>query len=75
MVELRDVVDADLPILFAYQAEPEGNAMAAFPLATKPAFHEHMAKISREPCESAAHDRGRRAGRGLDLELGRGGRA
>ena len=33
MVELRDVVDADLPILFAYQAEPEGSAMAVFPLA------------------------------------------
>ena len=49
MVELRDVVDADLPILFAYQAEPEGSAMAVFPSRDEPAFYEHMAKIRANP--------------------------
>ena len=28
---LRDVTEADLPILFEYQREPEANRMAAFP--------------------------------------------
>jgi len=49
MVELREIVDADLPILFAYQAEPEGSAMAAFPSRAEPAFYEHMAKIRANP--------------------------
>lgn len=29
-VRLRDVTEADLPILFAHQRDPEGNYMAAF---------------------------------------------
>jgi RimJ/RimL family protein N-acetyltransferase len=48
-IELREVVDADLPTLFAHQAEPEGSAMAAFPSRDEPAFYEHMAKIRANP--------------------------
>jgi RimJ/RimL family protein N-acetyltransferase len=49
LVELREIVDADLPILFAYQAEPEGNEMAAFPARDEPAFRAHKAKILSDP--------------------------
>ena len=49
LVELREIVDADLPILFAYQAEPEANEMAAFPARDEPAFREHNAKIRSDP--------------------------
>ncbi len=49
MVELREVVDADLPTLFAYQDDPEANDMAVFPPRDEPAFREHMAKIRSDP--------------------------
>lgn len=42
---LRDVTDADLPILFEFQREPEANAMAAFPARVAEAFYAHWAKI------------------------------
>jgi RimJ/RimL family protein N-acetyltransferase len=48
-VELREEVDADLPILFAYQAEPEGNEMAAFPARDEAAFRAHKAKTHSDP--------------------------
>jgi RimJ/RimL family protein N-acetyltransferase len=44
---LRDVVDADLPIFFEQQREPEGVAMAAFTAkdpADRSAFEAHWAK-------------------------------
>jgi RimJ/RimL family protein N-acetyltransferase len=48
-IELREILDADLPILSVYQAEPEGNEMAAFPARDDAAFQEHMAKNRSDP--------------------------
>jgi RimJ/RimL family protein N-acetyltransferase len=48
-VELREVVDADVPILFAFQADPEASAMAAFPSRDERAFREHNAKTRADP--------------------------
>ena len=47
-VQLRDVVDADLPIFFAYQQEPTAVHMAAFTAkdpSDRAAFMTHWAKI------------------------------
>lgn len=38
---LRDVSEADLPILFEHQREPEANEMAAFPARDYDAFMKH----------------------------------
>jgi RimJ/RimL family protein N-acetyltransferase len=43
------MVDDDLPILFAFQAEPEANEMAAFPARDELAFREHNAKTRSDP--------------------------
>jgi RimJ/RimL family protein N-acetyltransferase len=48
-VELREIRESDIPILFAHQADPEGSAMAAFPSRDEPAFREHIAKIVADP--------------------------
>ena len=48
-VELRDVTDEDLPALFAFQADPEASAMAAFPSRDRGAFMSHQAEIARDP--------------------------
>jgi len=48
-VELRETIEADLQALFAYQADPEASAMAAFPSRDLPAFLEHQAKIEADP--------------------------
>jgi RimJ/RimL family protein N-acetyltransferase len=42
---LRDVVDADLPIFFEHQRDPEGSRMAAFPARAYDAHMAHWAKI------------------------------
>jgi RimJ/RimL family protein N-acetyltransferase len=45
---LRDVVDADLPVFFEHQREPEGVRMAAFTAkdpSDRTAFEAHWAKI------------------------------
>ncbi len=47
-VELRDVVEEDLPILFAFQFDPEASAMATFPARDRDAFMEHRAKIAAD---------------------------
>ena len=44
-VVLRDVSEADLPILFEHQCDPEACRMAAFPAREWDAFLEHWAKI------------------------------
>lgn len=44
-VSLRAVLDEDLPLLHAYQCEPEALAMAAFPSRERAAFDAHWAKI------------------------------
>lgn len=40
-VRLRDVTEADLPIFFEHQREPEANRMAAFPAREHDAFMAH----------------------------------
>lgn len=44
-VTLREVVEADLPLFFEHQQDPEANAMAAFPAREREAFMAHWAKI------------------------------
>jgi len=44
-VVLRDVTEADLPILFDQQLDPEANRMAAFPARDRDAFMAHWTKI------------------------------
>jgi len=41
LMVLRDVTEADLPILFEYQREPAANRMAAFPPRALGAFMDH----------------------------------
>lgn len=41
MVVLRDVIEADLPILFEHQSDPVAARMAAFPSREREAFMEH----------------------------------
>ena len=47
-VELRETIEADLPILFRNQADPESSAMAAFPSRDRDAFLAHQAKIDAD---------------------------
>jgi len=44
-VRLRKVAEADLPILFEHQRDPESNRMAAFAARDWEAFAEHWSKI------------------------------
>ena len=48
-VTLREATDADTEPLFAFQAEPEGSAMAVFPSRDREAFEAHQAKIGADP--------------------------
>lgn len=48
-VELREIRETDIPILFAHQSDPEANAMAAFPARDEPAFREHLARVLANP--------------------------
>jgi RimJ/RimL family protein N-acetyltransferase len=48
-VELSHVTEEDLPALFAFQADPEASAMAAFPSREHDAFMAHQAEILRDP--------------------------
>jgi RimJ/RimL family protein N-acetyltransferase len=45
MTVLRDVVDADLPIFFEHQRDPEATRMADFPARDYEAFMAHWQKI------------------------------
>lgn len=47
-VQLRDPIDADLPVLFEYQRDPETCRMAAFPSRDWEAYLAHTTKISRD---------------------------
>jgi RimJ/RimL family protein N-acetyltransferase len=42
---LRDVVEADVPIFFEHQRDPEATRMAAFPARDREAFTAHWEKI------------------------------
>ena len=44
-VTLRDVMEADLPILYEHQLDTEATAMAAFPAREKEAFMAHWKKV------------------------------
>jgi RimJ/RimL family protein N-acetyltransferase len=44
-IQLRDVIDSDLPIFFEQQNDPEANQMAAFPARDRDSFMAHWAKI------------------------------
>jgi RimJ/RimL family protein N-acetyltransferase len=44
-VELRDVTDDDLPIVYEHQLDPEATRMAAFPARGREAYLAHWAKI------------------------------
>ncbi len=49
---LREVADADLPIFFAHQLDPQANAMAAFTSrdpADRAAFMAHWQRIMADP--------------------------
>jgi RimJ/RimL family protein N-acetyltransferase len=48
-VELREVVDDDLPIFFEHQADPIANAVAMFPARDRDAFFAHWASIRSDP--------------------------
>jgi RimJ/RimL family protein N-acetyltransferase len=48
-VELRDVLDGDLPIFFEHQRDPEANRMAAFPARDREAFGAHWKRILIDP--------------------------
>jgi len=54
-VVLRNIVEADLPILFEQQLEPDAIRMAAFPPREREAFMAHWAKIlADETCHARA---------------------
>ncbi len=44
-VLLRDVTEADLPIFYEHQLDPDATRMAAFPARDRPAFTAHWAMI------------------------------
>jgi RimJ/RimL family protein N-acetyltransferase len=48
-VELREARDADLPVFFEQQLDPEATAMAAFPARDREAFMAHWTKILADP--------------------------
>ena len=47
--ELRRIRESDIPILFAYQDDPEANEMAAFPARDESAFREHLNRVLSNP--------------------------
>lgn len=47
-IQLRDVIEADLPIFFEHQLDPEATQMAAFPSRTREGFMAHWTKIMAE---------------------------
>jgi RimJ/RimL family protein N-acetyltransferase len=50
-IQLRDVTEDDLPILFEQQMDPDANQMAAFPARDRDAFMAHWAKVlANETC-------------------------
>ena len=48
-VRLRDVEDADLPLFFAWQRDPESVALSGVPARDRDAFDAQWAKIRQEP--------------------------
>jgi RimJ/RimL family protein N-acetyltransferase len=48
-VFLREVIDADLPVFYRHQQDPEASRMAAFPIREVEPFMAHWAKIRSDP--------------------------
>jgi RimJ/RimL family protein N-acetyltransferase len=44
-VQLRDVIESDLPIFFEHQLDDEASRMASFPSRTRDGFMSHWSKI------------------------------
>ncbi|HKV68608.1 MAG TPA: GNAT family N-acetyltransferase [Gaiellales bacterium] len=44
MAVLREVLEADLPVLYEHERDPEASAMAAFPSRNRAAFMAHWAR-------------------------------
>jgi RimJ/RimL family protein N-acetyltransferase len=44
-IQLRDVIEADLPIFYEQQLDPEATQMASFPSRNRDAFMSHWTKI------------------------------
>lgn len=51
--ELREIRESDIPVLFAYQDDPEANEMAAFPARDEPTFREHLERVLSNPANIA----------------------
>jgi RimJ/RimL family protein N-acetyltransferase/protein tyrosine phosphatase (PTP) superfamily phosphohydrolase (DUF442 family) len=49
VVQLREVIESDLPIFFEQQLDPEATQMANFPSRDRDAFMTHWAKILPNP--------------------------
>jgi RimJ/RimL family protein N-acetyltransferase len=47
-VVLRDVIEADLPVFFEHQRDPEAIEMAGFPPRDRDAFMAHWEKVLRD---------------------------
>jgi RimJ/RimL family protein N-acetyltransferase len=47
-VELRDVVESDLPVFYEHQLDPEATRMAAFVARDRDSFMAHWTKILRD---------------------------
>ena len=70
-IALRDVIEADLPILFEQQLDPEATAMAAFPSRDRESFMAHWQKImayEKNLIKTISHD-GEVAGYILSWEM------
>jgi RimJ/RimL family protein N-acetyltransferase len=44
-IQLRDVIESDLPIFFEHQLDAEASQMASFPSRTRDGFMSHWSKI------------------------------
>ena len=44
MIQLRDVMESDLPIFFEHQRDPEASRMASFPSRSRDGFMAHWKK-------------------------------
>jgi RimJ/RimL family protein N-acetyltransferase len=48
-IQLRDVIETDLPTFYEQQLDPEATEMADFPARTRDAFMAHWTKIMADP--------------------------
>ena len=48
-IQLRDVVETDLPVFFEHQIDPEASRMASFPSRSREGFMSHWSKLLTDP--------------------------